>query len=246
MGITLFVIVFLNFFSSRVAEAQSVLERTPNISNGWIPGAVQFNFIHRMWTQEIGPDTRLLASPSFLLGMPVLENGMLAIRYAPNSTVVQAHEPEIFGRWLIAKPEGLSPVSLVINAAYNFAAESLDGDFSLTRPFGRISVLGTFRAFSNAYNSGNFRIAAGGGVIIHITQGLALSGDIISLVDGDEDLAWGAGLQMRVPASPHTFSLQITNARTHTIHGSSVGQETILYGFEFTMPMTFLGRGIQR
>jgi hypothetical protein len=234
------------FACPAVMHSQSVLQRSPNISDGWVPDAVQFNFLHRMWTQEIGDDTRILASPAFLLGMPVTGRGMAAIRYAPNSTVVQAHELEIFGRWLLSDAgEGL-PIGIAVNGGYNMAATSVDGEFMLNWQAGRFILLGTVRAFSGAYQTDDFRAAFGGGLVVGLTSSIALAADIISLTNLDENerVAWGAGLQLRVPASPHTFSVQVTNARTPTLQGSSRGHDTVTWGFEFTMPMTFLGSGI--
>ena len=226
--------------------SQSVLQRTPNISDGWVPDAVQFNFLHRMWTQEIGPDTRILASPTFLLGMPVTNRGMAAIRYAPSSTVVQAHEMEIFGRYQLAGQGEHLPVGIAVNGGYNAAANSIDGELSLNWQIERFTLLGTARAFSGAYETDDFRAAFGGGLVIGLTSSIALAGDILTLADlnGDERIAWGVGLQLHVPASPHTFSVQATNARTSTLQGSSSGLDTVMWGFEFTIPMTFLGRGV--
>jgi hypothetical protein len=238
--------LMLIFAFPAVMHSQSVLQRTPNISDGWVPDAVQFNFMHRMWTQEIGDDTRILASPAFLLGMPVTNRGMTAIRYAPNSTVVQAHELEIFGRWLLSDAgEGL-PIGIAVNGGYNMAATSVDGELLFNWQTGRFILLGAARAFSGAYQTDDFRVAFGGGLVVGLTSSIALAADIISLTNLDENerVAWGAGLQLRVPASPHTFSVQVTNARTPTLQGSSRGHDTVTWGFEFTMPMTFLGSGI--
>ena len=243
--VALFALLFIFAFPA-VMHSQSVLQRTPNISDGWVPDAVQFNFLHRMWTQEIGDDTRILASPAFLLGMPVTNKGMAAIRYAPNSTVVQAHELEIFGRWLLADQEEVSPVGIAVNGGYNTAANSVDGELLINWQAGRFILSGAARAFSGAYQTDDFRAAFGGGLVVGLTSSIALAADIISLTNLDEDerVAWGAGLQLRVPASPHTFSVQVTNARTPTLQGSSRGHDSVIWGFEFTMPMTFLGRGI--
>ena len=226
--------------------SQSVLQRTPNISDGWVPDAVQFNFLHRMWTQEIGPDTRILASPTFFLGMPVTNRGMAAVRYAPNSTVAQAHELEFFGRYMLADQGEHSPVGIAVNGGYNTAANSVDGELFLNWQAGRFILSGTVRAFSGAYQTSDFRASYGGGLVVGLTSSIALAGDIISLsnLKEGERVAWGAGLQLRVPASPHTFSVQVTNARTSTLQGGSRGHDTVMWGFEFTMPMTFLGRGI--
>ncbi|MFV2007189.1 MAG: plastocyanin/azurin family copper-binding protein, partial [Longimicrobiales bacterium] len=38
--------------------------------------------------------------------------------------------------------------------------------------------------------------------------------------------------------TPHTISLQLSNARTATLQGSSFGDGQVRYGFEFTIPFT--------
>ena len=50
--------------------------------------------------------------------------------------------------------------------------------------------------------------------------------------------AWGAALQLAIPYSPHTFSLQITNTTTATLQGASRGVAKVRGGFEFTIPFT--------
>jgi plastocyanin len=53
-----------------------------------------------------------------------------------------------------------------------------------------------------------------------------------------EKLAWGAGLQLAIPYSPHTLSLQVTNTNTATLQGVSRGIDRVRGGFEFTIPFT--------
>src|SRR5205807_3913283 len=53
----------------------------------------------------------------------------------------------------------------------------------------------------------------------------------------DVRAAWSVGLDLVIPGSPHTFSLQASNATTSTIQGNSVGFSRMLYGFEFTIPL---------
>jgi plastocyanin len=51
-------------------------------------------------------------------------------------------------------------------------------------------------------------------------------------------VAWGAGVQLAIPNTPHTFSVQVTNTNSASIHGSSRGDGVVRYGFEFTVPIT--------
>ena len=68
-------------------------------------------------------------------------------------------------------------------------------------------------------------------------------GDVFGLVNAPDGAglgtAWGAGAQLRIPYSPHTFSIQVTNTQSGSIEGSSRGiAGAHMAGFEFTIPFT--------
>ena len=110
------------------------------------------------------------------------------------------------------------------------------------------------RFLSDVYDDGldESKWAVGGGATIRVSDNVALAGDVVALTDravgsggagafvsdGELDVAWGAALQLGVPYTPHTFSIQVTNARTASLQGSSFGDGQIRYGFEFTIPFT--------
>lgn len=235
----------------RGLEAQSVLRRTPNLAGGWVgrPGAVHFNFLHRF--NLVGQDNDVVVNtPTFLLSAPLPGNSMVGAHYASDSQIAgEVNEWELFGRWapLRAANEG-SPLDLSLTAAYNTAAGSGDGELSVGVPVGPLLLLGVGRVFSDAFGRGEAGWAAGGGAVLRLTDGIALAGDLVSVSDREEGetVAWGAGVQLRVPLTPHTLSLQATNTRTATLQGTSLGQEDantaedrIVWGFEFTIPFTF-------
>jgi hypothetical protein len=62
----------------------------------------------------------------------------------------------------------------------------------------------------------------------------------VGTLDGDDaeevNSVWGAGLQARIPGSPHSISFFASNATTGTLQGTSVGGRTV-WGFEFTIPV---------
>src|SRR6185436_6019550 len=62
----------------------------------------------------------------------------------------------------------------------------------------------------------------------------------ITLLDrsATEKVAWSAGLQIRIPTTPHSLSLHVTNTNTATLEGSSRGGDKVRGGFEFTIPLT--------
>src|SRR5207253_2571416 len=100
-------------------------------------------------------------------------------------------------------------------------------------------LLGVARGFGQGYGADG-RAAFGGGAVIPLGGTFALAGDVISLVNRTdaEKVAWSAGLQIRIPYTPHSLSLQATNTNTATLEGSSRGGYKTRYGFEFTIPVT--------
>jgi plastocyanin len=85
-------------------------------------------------------------------------------------------------------------------------------------------------------------VAVGGGLVLRLHRYIALAGDLVTLTERDsllgEEVAWGVGLQLAIPRTPHTLSIQATNTNTATLQGSSRGSSQNRYGFEFTIPFT--------
>lgn len=223
--------------------AQSVLERTPNLSGGWIvePGIIQFNFIHR-FSQSGEPQRKVVSSPSFDLAYGLWSGAMLGAKYATHSDVAPGlpNEWQFFTRYSPVTQAGGAPLDVAAEAGYNLVAESFDGEVTLARRLGRVRLIGATRALSNGYDAGEVRYAVGGGASVRLLDGLALAGDVLSLLDRREAerTVWGAAVQLRIPYSPHTLSLQATNANTATLEGASRGTGEVRYGFEFTIPLT--------
>ncbi len=237
--------IVLSLAGGGTLHAQSVLERTPNLHNGWIGDQVQFTFNHRMWRSEIAGERRLLASPTFLLGVPVQGTVLVAAQYASSSGVVEANEWEVFARWTPLDPGEIVPFGASLTVAWNTAAESGDGELSLLLPVANLQLLGVVRAFSSAYETTDSRLAFGAGLVAGVSESVAFAGDVVSLRnrEPDEEVVWSGGLQLQIPRSPHTFSFQVTNAPSATLHGSSRGNDVVMWGFEFTTPLTFFGDG---
>ena len=121
-------------------------------------------------------------------------------------------------------------------------------------PAGPVKLMAVGRFLSDVYDDGldESKWAVGGGATIRVSDNVALAGDVVALADravgsggagafvsgGELDVAWSAALQLGVPFTPHTFSIQVTNARTASLQGSSFGDGQIRYGFEFTIPFT--------
>lgn len=219
--------------------AQSVVERSPNLSGGWVgePGTVYFNFLHR-FEQGGAPARKVQNFPTFLLGFAPVARVLLAAQYATNSDLVAGlpNEWEAFVRW--AAPTA-GPAQLALTGGWNHAAESVDGEVALRLRAGKLSVLGAARAFSQGYG-GDARFAVGGGAVLPLGSNLALVGDVMSLLDRSaaEEVAWSAGVQLRIPYTPHSLSIHASNTNTATTQGSSRGGNTTRWGFEFTVPIT--------
>jgi len=218
-----------------VASCQSVLERPPNLSGGWLGarGTLQFNFVHRFGVGD-APLRKVTNSPTFLLAYQLPVPLLIGFNYATSSDIAAAfpNEWEVFARY------GRSGVAL--QAGYNQAARSADAELTGVRSVGRLRLMAVGRLLSNGYHSDTTRYAVGGGATLRLNRWFALAGDATSLLDKrpGEKMAWGAGLQIAIPYSPHTLSLQVTNTNTATLQGVSRGLDRVRGGFEFTIPFT--------
>ncbi len=229
------------------AGAQSVVDRTPNLSGGWVGprGTAYFNFLHRF--EHGQPPVRKVTNfPTFLMGYTPVNGLLLAAHYATNSDLVANYpnEWEFFARWAGLD---LGPARVALTGGWNHAAESLDGEASLRVVAGRLALLGVARGFSAGYG-GDARFVVGGGAVLGLGSNVALAGDVVTLTDRSaaEEVAWSAGLQLRIPYTPHSLSLHASNTNTATLEGSSRGGDVTRYGFEFTIPISlsrYLNRG---
>ena len=219
-------------FCTAAAAGQSTLQRSPGLSGGWtgVPGQAHFHFLHR-FQASAAPARKVSSSPTFLLAYSAVDRLLLGAHYATASDVVANYpnEWEAFARWALVP--GVS-----VQGGYDVAAESVDGAVDAHRRFGPLHILGAARAFSSAYG-GDAAVALGGGAAWELGL-VGLAADYTKVVSADHDGAWSAAVQLRIPASPHTLSLQATNANTGTLQGSSRGSGATRYGFEFTIPIT--------
>jgi plastocyanin len=228
------------------AEAQAVVDRTPNLADSWTvpPGVIQFNFLHRL--EVSAPPVRKVTSfPNLHIatGLPLGVNA--AIDYTTNSTVFSGipNEYQLGLRRPIVRQSSNTPLDMGLVAAYNFAAQSFDGELSLGRRLGPIRLLGTVRGISSGYDAQRSLWGVGTGLVVRLTSWLSVAGDVFDLVDAPDAVggttAWGAGAQLRIPYSPHSVSIQLTNTQNASIEGAARGiKGAHLAGFEFTIPFT--------
>jgi len=218
-----------------VASCQSVLERPPNLSGGWLGarGTLQFNFVHRFGVGD-APLRKVTNSPTFLLSYQLPLPLLIGFNYATSSDVAAAfpNEWEVFARY---RRSGVA-----LQAGYNQAAGSADAELTAARAFGPLRAMAVGRLLSHGYHSDTTRYAVGGGAVLRLNRWFALAGDVTTLLDrrASEKPAWGAGLQVAIPYSPHSLSIQVTNTNTATLQGASRGIDRVRGGFEFTIPFT--------
>lgn len=218
-----------------VASCQSVLDRPPNLSGGWLgpTGTLQFNFVHRFGVGD-APTRKVTNSPTFLLSYRLPAPLLIGFNYATSSDVAPSfpNEWEFFARY------AGGPIAL--QGGYNQAAESFDAELTAAKKFGALRAMAVGRFLSNGYTTDTIRYAVGAGATLRLSRWFALAGDITTLLErrDNEDVAWGAGLQIEIPYTPHSLSLQVTNTNTATLQGVSRGIDQVRGGFEFTIPFT--------
>ena len=223
--------------------AQSVLERSPNLSGGWIApqGVLQFDLVHR-FDASPPPERKVTSFPSFVLATGLPHRTMLGFVYSTNSTLVTRYpnEWEFFAAVAPMLQSGGRPLDIGVEAGYSLAAEGFVGELALARRAGPVRLLAVGRLLADPDGEGTDG-AVGGGAVVRLGRWIALAGDVTSVIDRApaEEIAWSAGLQLGLPHTPHTLSLQASNAIGLSLESASRGTGQTLYGFEFTIPITF-------
>jgi plastocyanin len=229
--------------SPLTTDAQSLLDRSPNVSGDWTgsPGTLYFNFIHRFSTNG-APERKVSNVPTFFLGAGLPRRFLIGLNYSTNSTLAPRfpNEWEAFARWNPLSEDNGSPIDIGGQVGYNNAAEGVDGEVSLARRFGIVRLIGAGRVLSDPTPASQIRYAIAGAAIIRMGTYLSLTGDVASMSNRDstEKVAWSAGVHFAIPLTPHTVSLQVTNTLVETLQGASRGTSSVRYGFEFTIPLT--------
>ncbi|HKY96685.1 MAG TPA: plastocyanin/azurin family copper-binding protein [Gemmatimonadaceae bacterium] len=224
-------------------NAQSLLDRTPNVSGDWVgvPGTLYFHFIHRFVASD-APQRKVSNVPTFLLAAGLPKHFLAGFNYSTNSTLAPnfPNEWELFARWQPLSEDFGNPVSVGGQVGYNNAAEGVDGELSVAKRIGPARLIAAGRALSDPFEKGNVRFAVAGGATFRLGQYVALAGDVGTMTDRDsaERVSWSAGVHIAIPLTPHTLSLHATNAPIATLQDASRGSSTIRYGFEFTIPLT--------
>ena len=225
------------------ARAQSLLDRPPNLSGDWVgtSGQLYFNFLHRFTTSD-APERKVTNVPTFTVAAGLPFRTLVGFHYATNSALAPRYpnEWEFFARHALLQQDRGAPLDLGAQVGYNMAAEGVDGEVSVGRRAGPLRLVAVGRVLSDAFEEGETRFAVGGGATVRLTRYIAVAGDVVTLTErGDEEeVAWSAGLHLAIPHTPHTLSLHAANTNAYTLQGLSRGEETVRYGFEFTIPVT--------
>ena len=225
-------------------SAQSLLYRSPNLGGTWTPdpGVVQFNFVHRFSVAPAAGGHKVTNFPTFTVAAGLGQRVTLGVHYGSNSLVslspYHPNEAEVYARYrIVGGAAGVPGLAVAVTPAYNSAAQSADGELSLDYTRGPFTLSGAVRGMSHPLRDPDARAAIAAGAVWRLTDYVALSADVGSLLGPTTRAAWSAALDFVIPGSPHTFSLQASNATTSTIEGNSKGFTKILYGFEFTIPL---------
>jgi len=236
----------LTLVAAAPLDAQSLLYRSANLGGTWVvdPGVVQFNFVHRFFVTP-GPSHTVVNDPTFTFATGIARNVAVGAQFATHSFLISqasgsqsSNETQAYARWRMwGGPEGTEGLHLSITPAYNFLAKSADGELGADWTTGPLTLEGAARVAGKPLGRSGARAAFGGGVVARVNRFVSLSADVGSFVSPTVLAAWSAALNVVIPGSPHTFSLEVSNAPTSTIQGNSIGQSQRLYGFEFTIPI---------
>lgn len=236
-------LLFAILWAAPRAQAQSTLYRPANLGGTWVPDGdvVQFNFVHRFYVAPADGSHKVTNFPAFTLAMGLGRDAALGTHYSTNSLLVsnpyRPNETEVYVRWRPVGAERRPGWTVSLEPAYNFAAHSADAELSADYLAGRVTLSGALRGMSQAFGRDTARAGAGAGAVVRLTDYAALAGDAGWVFAAGTRTAWSVALNLVIPGSPHTFSLQASNATSGTIQGMSVGSTHVLYGFEFTIPL---------
>lgn len=225
-----------------VGRAQAVLGHSPNIRADWLLPGGQTVFVLNHRFEIISGGDALISIPTLTLGVGLPRGFAAGLDFSSNSEIV----PERLGGnetqfWIGAPLLRGERTLLRATGAYNQAARSVDGALTARARFSSVSVLGELRAFSS-FLGGDAGSAAAGGLVLHLTPHLELAGDAARALGTDTlSTIWSAGVAVRIPGTPHTFSLHVANAGALTLQGLSrpkvIGPQSVRYGFTFTVPL---------
>jgi plastocyanin len=222
------------------AAAQSLLQRTPNLTGGWVgtPGTLVLDASNRYRSVD---GLELLGVPTVTAAYGLPAKLLAGVTLATQSPVAigQSTEFEPFVRWAPVMERPGRPVQLAAMLALNSASLSVDGEVEAAYRRGGTRFLGALRLFLDGYSDG-LAFAPAAGIVWQPLRGrvpVALAGDLGALVGEDrgETLVWSAGLSAGLPVSTATVALYATNATSGTLEGRSLGFSRVRFGLQLTV-----------
>jgi plastocyanin len=224
-------------------SGQSVLDRSPNLQGVWglDIGHLTFVLSHRF--EFLEDSDAIWSIPTLTLGLGLPLGAMVGLDLTTFSEVVPEKLTGNEVQWWVKRPVGLTPsTDAAAIVGYNTAARSIDGAVTARQLVGdRFQLFGEGRVFSDLFGSGSGGAAGAVGAAIGLTEYLSITGDVGRVLTEDTvPTAWSAAIALAIPASPHTFALQIANSGATTLQGASrekaLGAAAVRYGFTFTIP----------
>ncbi len=222
---------------------QRLIDYTPNTRPAWTLDRWQPAMIlsHRFELVEGGDE--LISVPTLTFGTAAGRRFAFGLDYTSNSEVSSRSLGGNETQWWAAfrGPSGHRG-ALSGLLAYNTAARSVDGALTARARTGFVSLIGEARAFSDAFGTGDAGFAGALGVVFHLTEYLALSGDVGRAFTPDTlGTVWSGAIAFAFPGTRHHFSFHATNGGAVTLQGISrkkaYGPESIRYGFAFVAPL---------
>ncbi len=235
---------------------QPLTRRTPNIYGTWVtsPWNVYFAFNHRfriLGDKNVGDivdDAFLKNSPSFNLALGLWPSLMTGVLYTSEPAILNGTRGNEWFPYLKWAPLRSDHWSISLLGGYNSQAASADGVIAGQADVAGFELLGEARGFSDALHTGQAGLALAGGLSYRLTEYIALGGDVGGFVVGpDTGIAWSAGIAIGIPFTPHTFSLQVSNAistlpQEASFNSAEARGGNLVWGFEFTVPFSGFAR----
>ncbi len=222
---------------------QRLIDYTPNTRPAWTMDRWQPAMIlsHRFELVDGGDE--LISVPTLTFGTAPGRRLAFGLDYTSNSEVSEESLGGNETQWWAALrgPSG-NRGALSGLLAYNTAAGSVDGAVTALARAGSMSLIGEARAFSDAFGTGKGGFAGAVGVVFHLTDYLALSGDVGRAFTPDTvGTVWSGAIAFAFPGTRHHFSFHATNGGAVTLQGISrekaYGPESVRYGFAFVAPL---------
>ena len=208
------------------AVGQSVLDRSPDLSGGWVApsGVLQFDFVHR-FTASPSPERKVTSFPTFVLGFGLPHRTMLGFTYSTNSTLVSRYpnEWELGAHALPVSQATGGALDLGVEAGYNLAVQGFVGEASAARRMGRLKLLAVARLLADP-DGGDMDVALGGGTVVRLGRYVALAGDVTSVLQRNAATGRGNRVERR-PAvgAPAHAAHPVAPGEQHHRHQSRVG-----------------------